>query len=362
MVATWWPEAPANGLGHSLWARRCLRWWQHALRQLWVFTAGEQNLDGGCCHVALRQFLLSRLVTYQLCEEDVASGDGKRLEQLWGFMAGVQRVCVIPWYYFLKELLVVMDGDLPAVGSLVWQLALRQLLVFMDGEHIVVLRVWKSALRQLLMLTGHGGWTFWCLRGKKQALRQLRTNYPPCHGWQARCRSRVGKGALRLLQVKPITWLKGHCKWLTKLIANKQAVPKGPIPSWMLSPACHSLSKSIAEFVKSKNFTLLVSFSIHQYMHKHKVLTFVFFDKCFSLHNYFLRFQGFFYSAELDVVFFSSDILALDLCTKKRQVQVRLMENLQQIFFHLRWKNICWRWKKICWIFPLFSTFSLIFS
>ena len=80
-------------------------------------------------------------------------------------------------------------------------------------------------------------------------------------------------------KVKPITWLKGHCKWLTKLIANKQAVPKGPIPSWMLSPACHSLSKSIAEFVKSKNFTLLVSFSIHQYMHKHKVLTFVFFDK-----------------------------------------------------------------------------------
>ena len=279
MVATWWPEAPANGLGHSLWARRCLRWWQHALRQLWVFTAGEQNLDGGCCHVALRQFLLSRLVTYQLCEEDVASGDGKRLEQLWVFMAGVQRVCVIPWYYFLKELLVVMDGDLPAVGSLVWQLALRQLLVFMDGEHIVVLRVWKSALRQLLLLSRHGGWTFWCLRGKKQALRQLGTNYPPCHGWQARCRSRVGKGALRLLQVKPITWLKGHCKWLTKLIANKQAVPKGPIPSWMLSPACHSLSKSIAEFVKSKNFTLLVSFSIHQYMHKHKVLTFVFFDK-----------------------------------------------------------------------------------
>ena len=33
-----------------------------------------------------------------------------------------------------------MDGDLPAVGSLVWQLALRQLLVFMDGEHIVVLK------------------------------------------------------------------------------------------------------------------------------------------------------------------------------------------------------------------------------
>ena len=26
----------------------------------------------------------------------VASGDGKRLEQLWVFMAGVQRVCVIP--------------------------------------------------------------------------------------------------------------------------------------------------------------------------------------------------------------------------------------------------------------------------
>ena len=187
--------------------------------------------------------------------------------------------CGIPLHYFQKQRLVVMAGDFPAVGTLVWQLALRQLLVFMDSEHIVVLRVWKSALRQLLMLTGHGGWTFWCLRGKKQALRQLRTNYPPCHGWQARCRSRVGKGALRLLQVKPITWLKGHCKWLTKLIANKQAVPKGPIPSWMLSPACHSLSKSIAEFVKSKNFTLLVSFSIHQYMHKHKVLTFVFFDK-----------------------------------------------------------------------------------
>ena len=34
-----------------------------------------------------------------------------------------------------------MDGDLPAVGSLVWQLALRQLLVFMDGMDIVVLRV-----------------------------------------------------------------------------------------------------------------------------------------------------------------------------------------------------------------------------
>ena len=66
------------------------------MRQLLVFLAGEQNLDGGCCHVALRQFLLSRLVTYQLCEEDVASGDGKRLEQLWVFMAGVQRVCVIP--------------------------------------------------------------------------------------------------------------------------------------------------------------------------------------------------------------------------------------------------------------------------
>ena len=101
--------------------------------------------------------MLSRLVTYQLCEEDVASGDGKRLEQLWVFMAGVQRVCVIPWHYFLKQLLVVMDGDLLAVGSLVWQLALRQFLVFMDGEHIVVLRVWKSALRQLLLLSRHGG-------------------------------------------------------------------------------------------------------------------------------------------------------------------------------------------------------------
>ena len=79
-------------------------------------------------------------------------------------------------------------------------------------------------------------------------------------------------------------WSQSHgsrvtVSWLTKLITNKQAVPKGPIPSWMLSPACHSLSKSIAEFVKSKNYTLLVSFSIHQYMHKHKVLTFVFFDK-----------------------------------------------------------------------------------
>ena len=80
-----------------------------------------------------------------------------------------------------------------------------------------------------------------------------------------------------------------------------------------------------------------------------------------SKYIHFLRFPGFFYSAELDVVF-SSDVLALDLCTKKNQVQVRLMENLQQIFFHLRWKNICWRWKKICWIFPLFSTFSFIFS
>ena len=37
------------------------------------------------------------------------------------------------------------------------------------------------------------------------------------------------------------------------------------------------------------------------------------------------------------------------------------MENLQQIFFHLRWKNICWRWKKICWIFPLFFHFFSYF-
>ena len=142
----------------------------------------------------------------------------------------------IPLHYSQKQRLVVMAGDFPAVGTLVWQLALRQLFVFMDSEHIVVLRVWKSALRQLLMLTRHGGWTLWCLRGNKQALRQLRTNYPPCHGWQAPCRSRVGKGALRLLQVKPITWLKDHCKRPTKCIANKQAVPKGLILSWMLSP------------------------------------------------------------------------------------------------------------------------------
>ena len=77
--------------------------------------------------------------------------------------------------------------------------------------------------------------------------------------------------------------------------------------------------------------------------------------------NPFLRFPSFFYSAELDVVFFSSDVLALDLCTKKRQEQVRLRKNLHQIFFHLRWKNICWRWKKICWIFPLFFPLFLLF-
>ena len=47
----------------------------------------------------------------------------------------------MPLYYFQKQLVIVMAGDFPAVGTSVWQLALRQLLVFMDGEHIVVLRV-----------------------------------------------------------------------------------------------------------------------------------------------------------------------------------------------------------------------------